>query len=79
MRVNAHYLDIHVHRKHRDVRDRREQQLLEPEHDLFHGPDFEPNRLDDGSFSGDFDAVLRGSMVTQSDRYTEAVPEPVLA
>lgn len=39
VRVNAHHLDIHVHRQHRDVRDRWEQQLLQPEHDLFHGPE----------------------------------------
>jgi hypothetical protein len=58
--VEARHLDLHVHRQHRDVRDRREQQLLQPEHDLFHGPDFEPSRLDDGSLSGDFDAALRG-------------------
>lgn len=39
LRVNAHYLDVHVHRQHRDVRDRREQQLLQPARDLFHGPE----------------------------------------
>lgn len=39
LRVNAHYRDVHVHRQHRDVRDRREQQPLEPEQDLFHGPE----------------------------------------
>jgi hypothetical protein len=39
LRINAHYLDIHVHRQHRDVRGRREQQLCEPEHNLFHGPE----------------------------------------
>lgn len=39
VRVDAHYLDIHVHRQHRDVCNRREQQLLQPEHDLFHGPE----------------------------------------
>ncbi|MFE2267606.1 hypothetical protein, partial [Streptomyces griseosporeus] len=58
MRVDAHHLDIHVHRQHRDVRDRRKQQLLQPEHDLFHGP--EPSRL--GRFfrilvRADFEAV----------------------
>lgn len=38
-RVEMHYRNAHVHRQHRDVRDRREQQLLQPEHDLFHGPE----------------------------------------
>ncbi|MFE4669515.1 hypothetical protein ACFRI7_17560 [Streptomyces sp. NPDC056716] len=37
LRINAHYLDVHVHRQHCDVRDLREQQRLEQEHDLFHG------------------------------------------
>ena len=36
-RVNAHYRDIHVNRQHHDVGDRREQHLLQPEPDLFHG------------------------------------------
>ncbi len=56
LRVNAHHLDVHVHvhRQHRDVRDRREQQLLQPEHDLFHGPDCQPSRTDHGLFSRDF-------------------------
>lgn len=31
LRINAHHLEIHVHRQHRDVRDRREQQLFGPE------------------------------------------------
>lgn len=48
LRVNAHYLDIHVYRQHRDVRDCREQQLLQPEHDLFHSPDFQPNHPGNG-------------------------------
>lgn len=37
--VNAHYLDIHVHRHHRDVRDRREQQLLRRSAISSHGPE----------------------------------------
>lgn len=37
--VNAHYRDVHVYRQHRDGCDRREQQLLQPEQDLFHGPE----------------------------------------
>lgn len=38
-RVDAYHLDVHVHRQHRDIRDRREQQLLQPELDVFHGPE----------------------------------------
>lgn len=37
--INTHHRDVHVHRQHRDVRDRREQQLLQTEHDFFHGPE----------------------------------------
>ncbi|MFE7331760.1 hypothetical protein ACFU8W_44095 [Streptomyces sp. NPDC057565] len=48
MHINTHYLDTHVYRQHRDVRHRREQQLLNPECNLFHGPDFQPNRCGDG-------------------------------
>ena len=39
LRIDAHHRDVHVYRQHRDVSDRREQQLLEPEQDLFHGPE----------------------------------------
>lgn len=38
----------------RSVRDRREQQFLQREHNLFHGPGYEPNYCYDGSFSGNF-------------------------
>lgn len=54
LRIDTHLLDIHVHRQHRNVRDRREQQLLQPERNLFHGRDFQPNRPYHGSISGDF-------------------------
>ncbi len=37
--INTHYRDVHVDRQHRDVRDRREQQLLQPEQDLIHSPE----------------------------------------
>ena len=37
--INTHYRDVHVYRQHRDVRDRREQQLLQPEQDLIHSPE----------------------------------------
>lgn len=45
-RVDTCYLDVHTHRLHRDVRDRREQQLLQPELNLFHGPELsaQPSR-----------------------------------
>ncbi|MEU4351849.1 winged helix-turn-helix domain-containing protein [Streptomyces sp. NPDC023838] len=32
-------VDVHVQRQHYYVRDRREQQLLQRENDLFHGPE----------------------------------------
>ncbi len=38
LRVKAHLLDAHAHRQHRDVHDRREQQRLQPECNVFHGP-----------------------------------------
>ncbi|GAA0451840.1 hypothetical protein GCM10010361_14900 [Streptomyces olivaceiscleroticus] len=39
LHVNTHYCDVHVHRQHRDIRVRREQQFLQREHDLFHDPE----------------------------------------
>ncbi|BCK66062.1 hypothetical protein Srufu_000150 [Streptomyces libani subsp. rufus] len=33
---NTYRLVVHVYRHHRDIRDRREQQLLQPEHHIFH-------------------------------------------
>lgn len=36
-------LIVHIDRHHRDIRDRREQQLLRPEHHLFHGPELSAN------------------------------------
>lgn len=54
LRVKAHVLDIHVHRPHRDVRDRREQQLLQTEYNVFHGPDCQPSCTDRHPFSRDF-------------------------
>ncbi|GLX48773.1 hypothetical protein Shyhy01_17230 [Streptomyces hygroscopicus subsp. hygroscopicus] len=52
--VKAHVLDIHVQRPHRDVRDRREQQRLQLECNVFHGPDCQPSCTDHRRFSGDF-------------------------
>jgi hypothetical protein len=54
LRVKAHILDIHVYRQHRDVRDRREQQRLQLEYNVFHGPDCQPSAADHQPFSGDF-------------------------
>ncbi|GAA5052147.1 hypothetical protein GCM10023336_21380 [Streptomyces similanensis] len=38
-RVGPHYRNAGVHRPHCDVRDRREQQFLQPGHTLFRGPE----------------------------------------
>ncbi len=43
--INTHYRDIHVYRQHRDVRDRREQQLVQPEQDLIHSSELSAQSL----------------------------------
>lgn len=35
---------VHGHGEHHHVGDRREQQLLQPEHHFFHGPNCQPHR-----------------------------------
>jgi hypothetical protein len=37
--VRARYLDVHVQRQHYDIGDRQKQQLLQPEHEFFRGPE----------------------------------------
>lgn len=54
LRVKAHVLDFHVHRPHREVRDRREQRRLQLDYNVFHGPDCQPSGTDHHPFSGDF-------------------------
>jgi len=43
--INTHYRDVHVYRQHRDVRDRREQQLIQPEQDLVHSNELSAQSL----------------------------------
>jgi hypothetical protein len=68
MRANANYVEVHVCRQHRDVRDRREQPLLQPEHDLFHEPELSAQPPRPRLIWASSRTSRRDSAVTQSGR-----------